>query len=307
MSIPRKHHYLPQFYLERWAKNGQLYRYIRPRGADGKLDCNLKAPKAIAYEPNLYQIPSITDLAKSQYLELEFFQRIDDRAATALKKLDASEEMLTQDRVALAQFMVSLLHRSPSRLKAIKAELATRTDGAPYQGLTGELFDNVLKSTANQLLAMLVESPEGSKIVGMFRAFKVDTSKATRKLLTSDRPITVSGQLISPDAFMILPYAPDRLVILTHLDEIARSFSSQDPNDLVTGINQAVVEQSEDVIVATDNHATRMIDKLFLRTTNPKTADSIGLIRRKSPLINLRPKPRTFSRHDRLSMMYLGT
>ncbi|NBB41372.1 DUF4238 domain-containing protein [Sphingobium yanoikuyae] len=285
MSIPRKHHYLPQFYLERWTRNGELYRYVRPQGADGILDCKRRAPKAVAYERDLYQMPNIADAERSQFLEMEFFQRIDDRAAIALRKVDSQQHTSPEDRVALAQFMISLLHRSPSRLATMRTELAKQTEGAPYNGLSGATLDTALKSTANQLLALLIGSKDGTKIVGDFRAFRIDTSRATRTLLTSDRPVTVSAQLISDDAFMILPYAPDRLLILTHLPDIARSFASQRPNDLVTGINQAVVEQSEDIIVGADDCAFRMVDRLFLRPQADRILDSIGLIRRKSPLV----------------------
>jgi hypothetical protein len=167
-------------------------------------------------------------------------------------------------------------------------------------------LDNAVKSTANQLLAMLIDSPEGSNIVAKFKPFRIDITGATRTLMTSDRPITVSGQLVSPDAFMILPYAPDRLLILCHNPEIARSFASQKPNDLVTGINQAVVEQSCDLIVASDDSAFRMVDRLFLRPPPHVTFDSIGLIRRKAPLVDIQPKPRTFTRRDVKGMKYLG-
>ena len=205
MSVPRKHHYLPQFYLQRWTRNGQLYRYLRPRGPDGDLDCQQRAPKAIAYERDLYQVPDIADPKGSQYLEMEFFQRIDDCAAIALQKVESGDQATPADRVALAQFMVSLLHRSPGRLNAIRTDLAGQTAVAPYKNLTGEALDNAVKSTANQLLAMLIESQEGANIVAKFKPFRIDVTGASRMLMTSDRPITVSGQLVSPDAFMILP------------------------------------------------------------------------------------------------------
>ncbi|WP_417616678.1 DUF4238 domain-containing protein [Parasphingorhabdus sp.] len=305
MNIPRDHHYLPRFYLDRWTRNGKVFRYVRPLGKEGPMDGKWKPPSAIAYERDLYQQPDISGLAESQALELRFFQKIDDRAAVALRKLDQHEQGSEQDRVALSQFIISLLHRSPSRLRAIRTELAKRTDGAPYKGLKGRDFDKVLKSTANRLLAMLVESPEGTSILSKFKAFRIDTGGASKKLLTSDRPITVSAQLIASDAFIILPYAPDRLVVLTHHEPIASSFSSQDPNTLVEGINQAVVEQSEDMVVAADESATRMINRLFLRPQPDRVLDSIGLIRRKSPLINLKPKTRNFSRHNKSSLRYL--
>ena len=106
---------------------------------------------------------------------------------------------------------------------------------------------------------------------------------------------------------MVMPYAPNRLLILTHREEIARSFSTQEPNVLVNGINRAVVEQSVDVVIAADTHAERMVEKLFLRPQPDHEFDSIGLIRRKSPFIDTRPKVRTpHSRRRKSEMLYLG-
>ncbi|MEQ8744397.1 hypothetical protein [Parasphingorhabdus sp.] len=194
----------------------------------------------------------------------------------------------------------------PSRLKAISAELADRTDGAPYRDMEGEEFENILKSTTNKLLASLIESNEGTSIISKFRAFRIDTSRASIKLLTSDRPISVSKQLISSDAFMILPYAPDRLLILTHQESIAVAFSSQNVNVLVKSINQAVVEQSEDIVIASNKRATKMIDRLFLHPRSNTVKDAVGLIRRKSPLVDLTPRIEEFSRRDKQAMRYRG-
>lgn len=75
MSIPRDHHYLPQFYLERWTTAGQLYRYVRPRGPEGRVDCRRKPPSAIAYERDLYHLPDIEDPTDSQGWSFVYFRR----------------------------------------------------------------------------------------------------------------------------------------------------------------------------------------------------------------------------------------
>ncbi len=306
MSIPRDHHYLPQFYLERWATKGTLFRFVRPRGSNGKLDCKLRSPKAIAYERDLYQLSDLSDAADSQRLEMKLFQQLDDRAATALQKLDQGLPGNAKDRIALSKFMVSLMHRSPSRLAEIRRELATRVDGAPYANLEGDDFEKSLKSTANRLLASLVESPNATSIISSFTVFIVDVSRSSKHLINSDRPVSVSAQLISSDAFMILPISPTKLLILTNEVEIARAFSTQEPNVLVRGINSAVVEQARDIVIAADQDAQKMIDRLFLRSQIGREFDTIGLIRRKSPFVDLRPKPKRFSRHNKGAMRYLG-
>lgn len=171
MSIPRDHHYLPQFYLDRWARNGEVIRYVR-RGPEGKLDCRPKTPKWVAYERDLYRLEDVEDPRESQALEMSLFQLIDDRAATAFQRL------------------------------------------------------------------------------------------------------------------------PDRLVILAHSEEVVRSFSSQPTDVLVAGINQAVVEQAKDIVIAADKNASRMVDRLFLRPQPDQIFDTIGTIRRRAPLVDMRAAAR---------------
>lgn len=185
--------------------------------------------------------------------------------------------------------------------------MVERLDEAPFRDLTGKEFEHSLKSTANRLLAALVESPRGEAIVSKFKTYKIDVSRSTRTLLTSDRPITVSAQLVAADAFMILPYAPDRLAILTHHEAIARAFASQPATTLVKGINEAVVEQSADIVIGQDDNARQMIDRLFLRPQVGREYDAIGLIRRRSPLVDMQPRARRFSRHDKAALKYLGS
>ncbi len=287
MSVPIKHHYLPKFYLERWARNGELVQYTRPRGNDGDLHCKSRAPAAVGYEPHLYRLLDLQDPVDSQSLELKLFQPIDDRAAKALSKFEALEKPDTDDHLALCQFAISLLYRTPKRLDALKDGLKNQTDGAPYADLSGKEYEDKLHATSRRLLEMLVASDSGLSFVSKFRAGRIAVNGASKSLLTSDRPIMASAQLSANEAFMMLPYAPNRLLILTHHVSIAESFASQNPSKLVAGINQAIVEQSETVVIASDKQATRMIDRLFLRSQSGQNACPAGLIRRKSPLVPL--------------------
>lgn len=306
MNIPRNHHYLPRFYLDRWAVNGRLFRYVRPRGLVGPVHALWRPPTAVAYERDLYRLTDIDDPIESQQLELEFFQQIDDRAATALQMVDAGLLTAPEDRIALSQFMVSLLHRSPSRLAAIRQDLASQARGLPFERLEGDAFNDALKATANRLLMALVGSTFALSVVSRFKPYRIEIVGTSKTLLTSDRPITLSAMLVSSDAFMILPYAPDRLLILAHDPEIARAFATQKPSALVAGINQAVVEQSREIVVAADTDAYRMVQRLFLQPTDGRVFDTLGLIRRKSPYRDLRPRTRSFSRHRKAAIRYLG-
>jgi Protein of unknown function (DUF4238) len=309
MSTPKKHHYLPEFYLKRWAVDGKLFRYERPRGANGELHCSHKSPAAVGYIPNLYQIPDQEDPKESQSLELNLFQKIDDRAAAAFQKFDRFDgqiEPTESDHLALCQFTISLLHRTPKRLDALKIQLSNEQIGAPFAGMMGEEYDVKLKSTTNRLLELLVLSDDYLPIFSRFKAGRIISRGTSKTFLTSDRPMTASSPMLGPDSFMILPYAPDRILLFANKKSIIDSFSAQKSDILVKGINEAIVEQSENLIISSNKDATKMIDRLFLQSKNPQNGDPTGLIRRRAPMVNFRPNNRNFSRHDKSTMKYLG-
>ncbi len=231
-------------------------------------------------------MPDITDPTDKQFLELNLFQRIDNNANLALKKFDQLQEPTVEDHEALCQFVISLFHRTPDRLAALKAHLAEQTDGAPYVGLTGDEYDDKLKATTNRLLEVLLKSKSALSLFFKFKVGRIVVTGASKSLLTSDRPMTASAQLDADDAYILLPYGPDRLLILTHDKLIARAFQDQAtkyPNKFVSSINKAIVEQSEKMVIANNTQATKMIDKNFLRKHNHNVCPA-GLIRRKAPM-----------------------
>lgn len=293
MSIPRDHHYLPEFYLERWRQNGHVVRYVR-RGKEGALEVKHKVPKGIAYQRDLYQLPDIVDPVFSQEIERVFFQMIDDGAATALRCFDAGEELNRDEREALCRFVVSLLYRSPSSLSALRQHIERCSD-VPFQHLTGSDLDHALKSLTNRLMYLLIDSDQATQLLNHLTPHRIIVPRGTEAFLTSDRPVTLSAQLTSDEAFMLLPYGPDRLIVFSKSTRIVNSFVKQMPNNLVRGVNSAVIEQGEVLVVAADNHARSMVECLFLRRQPGITVDSLGHIRRKAPLVGISRWPLTMT------------
>jgi hypothetical protein len=87
MSIPRKHHYLPQFFLNRWCIEGRLTEFRRPHGI---LVSKRRYPAATCYATDLYTDESQNDPVARQALESGFMQEVDDRAANSLVWLEAN-------------------------------------------------------------------------------------------------------------------------------------------------------------------------------------------------------------------------
>jgi Protein of unknown function (DUF4238) len=119
MSVPVDHHYLPQFYLLRWTRAGKLYRYVRPFTGWPVYQKKV-SPRGTGYQPHLYTYSDGYSPEHKVRLELDFFRHVDDRASTALTKLDAGERGSAIDKAGLIQFVLSLIHRSPARIQHLR-------------------------------------------------------------------------------------------------------------------------------------------------------------------------------------------
>jgi len=117
-----RHHYVPEFYLKRWATDpdGKLWRYSRIEHT-GKLDEQRVSPRSTGYEKHLYTVrnwaPFLSETAPD-IVETTFFREIDDRAAVAMNLLIEKDENALDDeaRTAWATFLSSLIHRAPTLL-----------------------------------------------------------------------------------------------------------------------------------------------------------------------------------------------
>ena len=118
IAMPEKHHYIPVFYLKRWADkdgDGRLCVYSRPYD---RVKANRKHPDATGYEDDLNAIRG-ADAETEGHLEGRFFLRADNDAARALDILETGRGDLMDARLrsAWSRFMTTLLHRNPERVR----------------------------------------------------------------------------------------------------------------------------------------------------------------------------------------------
>lgn len=282
MSVPEKHHYLPRWYIERWSSAGQVFRFLRPRGPGDRLHSKPVAPSAIAYVPNLYALPTEDCPVARQRLELDFYQRMDDRAAVAFDKIDREQQGSHEDRVAFAQFVLSLPLRNPAHIEHTRKELRRRV----IDYADDERFNDYLTAEVNKLIAEAIQSPQSIDILARMRVFKIGFQNAAVPLLTSDRPTLLSKDIPSEDGFVVFPYAPSKLIVLANDPEVASAFYTQQTDDLIRAINDAVVSQAEQVVIGRDESCQQFIDERFLKTDRFQrgAVDENGMVRWRSPL-----------------------
>jgi uncharacterized protein DUF4238 len=282
VSVPEKHHFLPRFYLERWASGGKVTRFVRPRGAGYPIHRKSVAPAAVAYERNLYEVPTANTPAARQMLELEFYQRIDDRAAIALDKIDREQHGTANDRIAFAQFVLSLLLRNPAHIEHARNQLRAALRKRPDE--SG--FEDMLTAEVNLMLADIIQSPRSVEMMASMKVFKIGTPKASLSLLTSGRPTMLSHNIPSRDGFILFPYAPDKMIALVNDPDVASAFYTQEPDALVRAINDAVVVQAQSVVIGGEDADREFVDQRFLRpdAVSLGAIDQNGMVRWRSPL-----------------------
>src|SRR4051794_13646690 len=83
---PYRHHYIPKFYLRRWAgPDGKICQFSRPHRVVVPLRCH---PAATGYLDRAYELQGFAPLL-AQQVETEFFKPVDSWASDALMNLEA--------------------------------------------------------------------------------------------------------------------------------------------------------------------------------------------------------------------------
>lgn len=106
MASPKRHHYLPQFYLEYFTQSGKLWVYDREE--DKYLH---QTPKNTAVIGHYYSIP-LPSGENDTELEAVLAQ-VESVAAKVIAKADAREEISVQEKADLSYFIAWLYARVP--------------------------------------------------------------------------------------------------------------------------------------------------------------------------------------------------
>lgn len=279
MSIPREHHFLPQFYTARWASGGSMVRYLRPR-PNAPLHGKTVVPKAIGKAQDLYAYSAGATEEERQRLELQLFGPIDHRAAEALKKIDAGQPGSNTEKVGLVQFVLSLQFRSPSRIADLRNQLAERMTGVADFNAHNPSHQTMIADQVNDLLSEMISSEDVIRYVAGMKVFRIGID-SRHKLLTCDLPLMMSQGIAQPQGFLMFPYSPKCVAIFAHDAKVAAAFSTQEPDVLAKGLNDAVVRQAREFVIAANLCSKRFIENRFLKNPEPISGD--GMLRWKVP------------------------
>ena len=257
MSQPRRHHYLPVFYLRRWVgSRGRVCRYYRPRDRVVASDVG---PDFTGYEEGLYQLDGTAD---PQMIETKFFRAVDNNAAPVLESmLHEGPGALDEDkRRSWTLFLMSMLMRSPHSLDEIGSvindffranlEKSHQSDYAASRQPDDpvSIYDFTMKRTPDLAQAYKAALPDmidndviGKQIINMRWAMWA-LSAAPYTLLTGDRPCMTSRGIADPGCMLSLPVSPTHLFVAAHDIGLLRRLAAQPARDTVRNSNDCTVK-----------------------------------------------------------------
>ncbi len=293
LSIPVKHHHLPEFYLRRWTtaeSGGRVYGYRRPHST---VAVRPYAPSAVGFEPNLYAIEGRSDPAAKQEVESRFMSPLDAKGAEALSFMEGTGRFSMDPalRDGWARFLMSLLFRSPRKVqwlrgRILKGDVATmktlsdayralRVVGDPesFEDYRTKMGSSLLEEAVALLMRRMVDNEMiGSHLVQMPWSF-VSLPELEHGLLTSDSPVIMSNGLGNPNGFLILPVAPDRYFLAVNRPEVAASFTGRRPRQIERAFNDAVVRQAEKWVIGSTPRQPAFVERRLRKPDDPWRTD----------------------------------
>lgn len=151
---------------------------------------------------------------------------------------------MPEDVEALAKILDDDWERD---LPRVRQEYAKKKK--PDDPLTLEEFieqkdpDHMARWTMNVLPEVMDHAEMGQSLNAM-RWFVLTMEADAPALLSSDRPLFLSGALGAADCYLTLPIAKDKLFIAVNTEEMERKFKAQPQNQLIQSTNVQIVKQA---------------------------------------------------------------
>ncbi|WMT89164.1 DUF4238 domain-containing protein [Pelagibacterium sp. H642] len=312
---PHRHHYIPTFYLSRWAtgNDGRLCQYSRPHD---RLVRNRRHPTATGFADKLYELRGLEDdLANA--VETKFFSPVDNAAADALALMEAEGNRARWDsrrRTGWAVFLHSLLLRAPEDVAAFKEtwrylmsadelgqweeryqEIRKPGDAATFQEHMANLpADTHDRSAMNALVSMMDGGNVARKIHHMLWHV-IDTSDADFDFLTSDRPIIRTNGLMIEGGHLALPIGPRKLFVAARDEAALRTILAMSRRQLVRECNRQMCDYAVKFVYGVDDSQLSFVAKHFATKDQPRLAQASAKQRQDMAATMLAPpkSPRT--------------
>lgn len=292
MSNPaRKHHFIPIFYTKRWAgADGLVERFTKYR----EVVVRRVHPTRVGWQENLYQIPE-TAPEQSQALEERFFRQLDDIAARALRKLNATPmiPLTSVETSGWSVFIMSLLHRTPEYLAATKAasrriwdqtlpelrdryvELRQAGEPETFEEYVAQRDPIETEQSLMWSLPQLIANPRIGQFLNDMHWMAFDVPLGQRELLLSDNPLARTNGIRTRGGHLAMPLSPRRLLVATWERQTALNFDTMPIKKLVAAMNKWTVESARHFVAASSVAQQNFIRGYFGADPKPALNESV--------------------------------
>jgi hypothetical protein len=293
MSIPRAHHYLPQFYLRGFSRENRLWVYDRYKN-----EYRNQTPKNIAVERDYY---TVTDEKGEKKTDIEkFFSVIEGKASPVIQNVNARNYISTMERDILSIFVSFLKVRVPDfeksndeyNEKIIKwmnkfmfcDEYHTKVMLDNYERDTGEKLD----IEPDELMRFIHEDEYRIKVnknftLGLMLDLGIETAHYLRQMdwlfiyapkeasfVTTDNPFSLIPPLEYNKFWGVglltkgtVKYVPLTQRVAVLIKDKGDKIEGGNPNrDFVKRLNYRVAADSDRLVIARDEPLLRKIVKV---------------------------------------------
>lgn len=292
MSEPVKHHYLPEFYLSRWRNEAGLLVEFCTRY--GKLYARPTSTKGTGYRPHLYSLQLSDD---PQQLEKGFMKKLDTRASKVLDLLEAGtdpDSLTVSQRSDWSRFLMSLLMRTPSDIETFKTAYAAEwvhttpaqeeTYRAKRQPGWPETLSEALQAQgplktaddAMETAARMMDHDGLGKIINNMIWAVIDTSEASGRFLTSDRPVMFDMPFLQRDSYLFLPIGPTKIFAATHNAQTMARVFALPLESRVEASNQFVSGHAVSMVYGQDASARDFVAQHISKRPQPSLAELLA-------------------------------
>jgi hypothetical protein len=269
MGDPRKHHFIPSFYLSQWANtNCKLIEFTRKYN---KLIVKPIGPDATGFEIDLYELKDLP-AEQRQYLEKVWFNYLDQTAFEALTNHLAEKppSLWKNEHVnAWSRFVFGIHYRHPHAMPELReaAKAIWEASGTAQQNDWEKIkepehpatFDEYLATVdpftaAKVRLNMIIKVFDNPTLVGHLNQMPyavIDASAASEQFVTSDRPVCIHN-LAKDDGVIFLPISPTKLFVAVNNEKSLEKIGFQTALDLVRRVNDFVVGRARLYVWARD-------------------------------------------------------
>lgn len=271
MSEPKKHHYIPIFYLTAWANDrGNVCEFSRPYR--GVVTHKWRRPSATGYQEHLYTIPGVPE-QQSQVIEKHFMGLVDSTAAQVHQKFlaDGKDDLTAAERLAWSRFLYAMMIRNPEQIASLQSRYQAaapefveevredyhrlRESHHPeaFDDFKAQFLANPFNTSVAHLLVRLLNSDIAIPEIQSFRFWTCRLGRYTHPtFLTSDRPIIMTNGLRQEDAHVVLPLSPLVLFIAARNDQLYRQIRKMPSTKVAKLANEKVARQSHRYVYGAD-------------------------------------------------------